>query len=252
MTTFKDNFSKHAEIYLKFRPTYPPELYDFLSGLTSGHNLAWDCGTGNGQSAIKIADHYEQVYASDPSKEQIRNAIPHERIIYKVENAETPGSLEDNSVDLITVAQAVHWFDFGKFCHQVHRVLKTDGIISVWGYGIPTINKELDSIIKDFHDNVVGEFWLPENKLIEKEYSTIPFPFHEIQTPDFFIKKQVSLTDTLGHLRSWSATQKYIDHNKTDPLDLLSRKLQDHWQDGEKQKEMTWKLILKVGKLVSI
>jgi hypothetical protein len=131
------------------------------------------------------------------------------------------------------------------------RVLKTNGIIAVWAYGIPTIDKELDNIIKDFHDNIVGEFWLPENKLIEKEYSTIPFPFDEIKTPDFFIKKQVTLTETLGHFRSWSATQKYIDKYNENPIDILSQKLQDHWQDIEKQKEMTWKLILKVGKIVS-
>jgi ubiquinone/menaquinone biosynthesis C-methylase UbiE len=249
--TFKDNFSKQAEVYVKFRPTYPQELFEFLSSLNSEHKLAWDCGTGNGQSAVNLADYYENVYATDPSEEQIKNAITHERIVYKIENAESPSSIENNSVDLITVAQAVHWFDFDKFYTQVKRVLKTDGIIAVWAYGIPTINEELDNIIRDFHDNIIGEFWLSENKLIDKEYSTIPFPFNDIKTPEFLIKKQVTLTETLGYLRSWSATQKYIDKYKENPIDILSKKLQDYWQDIEKQKEMTWKLILKVGKIVS-
>jgi ubiquinone/menaquinone biosynthesis C-methylase UbiE len=248
MNTFKDNFSKQAEVYSKFRPTYPKELFEFLKSLTTEHKLAWDCGTGNGQSAVKLTEYYEKIYATDPSQEQIKNAILHDKIEYKVENAETPSSIKDNSVDLITVAQAVHWFDFDKFYAQVKRVLKANGIIAVWAYGIPTISKELDKIIKNFHDNIVGEFWLAENKLIDKEYSTIPFPFKEIKTPEFFIKKQVTLSETLGYLRSWSATQKYIDKYKENPLELLSQKLQEHWQNTETEKEMAWKLILKVGK----
>lgn len=249
MSTFKDNFSKQAEVYVKFRPTYPKELFEFLHGLTAEHQLAWDCGTGNGQSAIKLTNYYEKVYATDPSQEQIKNAIPHDRIVYEVENAESPSALVDNSVDLITVAQAVHWFDFEKFYGQVKRVSKKNGIISVWAYGIPTINEELDSIIKDFHDNIVGEFWLPENKLIEKEYSTIPFPFDKVKTPDFFIQKQVTLSETVGHLRTWSATQKYIDKYNENPLERLSQKLKEHWNDIETEKKITWKLILKVGKI---
>lgn len=250
MNTFKDNFSKQAEVYVKFRPTYPTELFEFLANLTLEHKLAWDCGTGNGQSAMKLANYYEKVYATDPSQEQIKNAIPHDRIVYKVENAENPSSIENNSVDIITVAQAVHWFDFDKFYTEVKRVLKPNGIIAVWAYGVPTISKELDIIIKDFHDNIVGEFWLSENKLIDKEYSTIPFPFTEIKTPEFFIKKQVTLSETLGHLRSWSATQKYIDKYNENPMENLSQKLQQHWGGIETYKEMTWKLILKVGKIV--
>lgn len=185
MHTFKDNFSKHAEVYVKYRPLYPWELFEYLSSLTKEHDVAWDCGTGNGQAALNLAGYYGKVYATDPSREQIHNAIPHERIVYKAESAENPVSIEDHSVDLITVAQALHWFDFDKFYAQVRRVLKTQGIIAVWMYGIPSINSALDVIINNFHDNVVGEFWQYENKLIDQEYSTIPFPFKKIETPEF-------------------------------------------------------------------
>ena len=171
--------------------------------------------------------------------------------IYLGDSKEQLKLLPDNSVDLITVAQAIHWFDFDKFYTQVKKVLKTNGIIAVWAYGIPTINEELDKIIKNFHDNIVGEFWLPENRLIEKEYLTIPFPFDEIKTPDFFIKRLVTLSETLGHLRSWSATQKYIDKYNENPIEHLSQKLQEHWKDIETKKEITWKLILKLGKIAS-
>lgn len=247
METFKDNFSKQAEIYSKFRPTYPKELFEYLKSLTAGHELAWDCGTGNGQSAVQLAAYYEKIYATDPSQEQIKNAILNEKIIYRVEKAEQP-NLGDNSIDLITVAQAVHWFDFHKFYPEVKRVLKTNGIIAVWAYGIPNINEDINPIIKDFHDNTIGEFWLPENKMIDEEYTTIPFPFEEIETPAFYIKKYLSLTELMGHFRSWSATQKYIDAYQNNPVKQLEHKLSIHW--GETEKEVVWKLILKVGKQI--
>lgn len=248
--SFKDNFSKQAAVYSKFRPTYPRVLFEFLTDLAPGHKLAWDCGTGNGQSAVKLADFFEKVYATDPSAAQIKNAVPDDKVTYRVESAEAPTGLDDNTVDLVTVAQAVHWFDFDTFYTQVKRVLKPEGILAVWAYGIPTITNELDPIIKDFHDNVVGEFWLAENKLIDAGYATIPFPFQEIETPDFFIRKQASLAELLGHLRSWSATQKYIDRYDENPIEPLSQKLQQYWGNSKTEKEITWKLITRIGKVV--
>ncbi|WDO12359.1 class I SAM-dependent methyltransferase [Flavobacterium sp. WW92] len=246
--SFKDNFSKQAAVYSKFRPMYPRELFEFLGSLTTEHRLAWDCGTGNGQSAVQLAGFFERVYATDPSAEQISNAFAHEKITYRVENAEAPSGLDDNSVDLITVAQAVHWFDFDLFYAQVRRVLKPEGILAVWAYGIPAVNSELDAIIRDFHDNIVGEFWLAENRLIDKEYATIPFPFEEIKVPEFFIRKQATLEEALGHFRSWSATQKYIDRYARDPISSLRERLQEYWGDTATEKEITWKLIVRVGK----
>lgn len=251
MEPFKDNFSKHAEVYSKFRPVYPKELFEYLQTLTIGHAFAWDCGTGNGQSAVQLANFYEKVYATDPSEEQIKNAVYHPKINYNVEKAEHP-NLKDNSVDLITVAQAVHWFDFDQFYAQVNRVLKPNGIIAVWAYGIPGVNDQLNPIIKNFHDNVIGEFWLPENRLIEKDYSTIAFPFEIIDTPTtFYIQKDLNLRELLGHFRSWSATQKYMDTYGRNPIEQLEQNITEYWQNKEDKKEVVWKLILKVGRLVN-
>lgn len=242
---FKDHFSRQAEVYAKYRPTYPEELFRFLHGLTEGHTLAWDCGTGNGQSAVGLAAFYERVHATDPSREQLRNAIRHPGVTYHVERAEDP-SLPDGSVDLATAAQAVHWFDFGKFHEQVRRVLKPNGIIAVWAYGIPRISAEVDGIIHDFHDNIVGEFWAAENRMIADRYTTIPFPFKEIEAPPFLIRSQVDPAQVLGLLGSWSATRKYMDKYGTDPVEPLRGKLQACWGAG--LKEMAWDLILRVGR----
>lgn len=247
MNPFKDNFSKQAEIYSKFRPAYPIELFDYLQGLTTEHDLAWDCGTGNGQSAIQLARFYDKVYATDPSEEQIKHAFQNDKVTYKVEKAEQPG-LHTNSADLVTVAQAIHWFDFDLFYPEVKRVLRPGGVIAAWAYSFPVINQDIDPIIQEFHDNIVGKFWLPENKLIDLEYETIPFPFEEIQAPAFYIKSSETLTDLIGYIRSWSATQKYIDHYKDDPVITLEQHLLKYWKEKTLKREASRRLILKIGR----
>lgn len=246
MKQFTDNFSKQSETYQKFRPSYPNQLFAYLSSLTTEHDLAWDCGTGNGQSAAGLARFYEVVYASDPSKAQIENAAQNPKIRYKVEMAEK-SSLEDKSVDILTVAQAIHWFDFDKFYAEAKRVLKQNGVIAVWTYTLPSISSEIDSLIRHFHDNIVGEFWQAENKLVENEYTTIPFPFVEIETPAFTIDKLLLREDLIGLLRSWSATQKYIDKHDQNPIDQIDSELLSLWPDDQ-QRPAKWKLILKVGR----
>lgn len=248
MNTFKDHFSKQASMYVQYRPTYPKELFDYLASLIKSHSQAWDCGTGNGQSAIQLAEYFEKVYATDPSKQQVEQAIQHPKITYNVESAEQTG-LENQSVDLITVAQAVHWFDFDRFYAEVKRILKKDGVIAVWAYGVPSVSPELDPLIRNFHDQVVGEFWQKENKLIDNEYTTIPFPFQIISAPAFQIQKQWTRNELLGHFRTWSATQKFIDKYGKNPIEVLEKDLAVYWENRDEAKDVSWKLILKVGQL---
>lgn len=248
MATFNDNFSKQASIYAQYRPSYPHELYDYLSELTPTHELAWDCGTGNGQSAIHLADFYDSVYASDPSEAQITNAFAHDRVTYKVEKAEE-STLKDQSVDLVAIAQAIHWFDYDKFYAEVKRVLKKGGIIATWAYGIPSINKELDVLIKHFHQKIVGPYWPIETRSIDQEYTTIPFPFREIEPPEFYIRKKFKMEDLLGHLLSWSATQRFIEQVGHNPIDQLRLEVEKIWGNPQLVKDAVWKIYLRVGKI---
>jgi ubiquinone/menaquinone biosynthesis C-methylase UbiE len=249
MMSFKDNFSKQSDIYLKYRPYYPTELYAYLSSLTADHKLAWDCGTGNGQAAIGLAEHYERITATDPSAAQIKNCIPHSKIKYLVEQAEN-SSLESNSADLITIANALHWFDFDTFYKEANRVLKNKGIIAAWAYGVPSVFPEADTLIEHFHYHTLNDYWRPENRLIEKEYTTIPFPFQQITPPDFFYEKKMNLDELIGYLNTWSATQRFIDKNKFNPTDQLQEKLNAIWKDRSEEKTLRWKLILKVGRII--
>jgi ubiquinone/menaquinone biosynthesis C-methylase UbiE len=136
----KDNFSKQSNLYAQFRPGYPKELFQFLMPLVPVKDAAWDCGTGNGQVAVKLSEYINEVYATDLSASQINNAAKRKNIIYSIENAEET-SLPGNKFDLITVAQAIHWFDFKNFYQQVDRTLKREGIIAIMGYDVFRINK---------------------------------------------------------------------------------------------------------------
>ena len=159
----KDNFSSRSAAYAKFRPVYPQQLYNFLLPLVRIKNIAWDCGTGNGQVAQELAKHFEHVYATDLSEKQIANAIAASNIHYNVGAAEKT-EFPDQSFDLITVAQAIHWFDFEKFYAEVKRVIKPEGIIAVTGYGLLAIDDAIDKVVQYFYTNVTGAYWDEEKK----------------------------------------------------------------------------------------
>ncbi|HSY77938.1 MAG TPA: class I SAM-dependent methyltransferase [Bacteroidia bacterium] len=248
MASFSDYFSKQSGIYVKYRPTYPKELFSYLSSLTKEHNLAWDCGTGNGQSAIGLSEFYDSVIATDPSEEQIKNAIANGKVIYRVEKAED-NSLQSNSVDIITIANALHWFNFDAFYKEVRRVLKSNGIIAAWAYALPIISPEIDSIAKQFHDDTLGTCWLPPNRMVEKGYTTIPFPFEQIVIPSFRIEKTMNLQDLIGYFNTWSATQRFIQEKKFNPTEKLEKDIRKVWGNIELEKKLTWNLILKIGKV---
>jgi ubiquinone/menaquinone biosynthesis C-methylase UbiE len=246
MQTFKDNFSRLSEVYVKYRPSAPAELFSYLQTLTSGHQLALDCGTGNGQAAVPLAEYFEKVVATDPSAEQIRLAAPHQRVEYRVERAENP-VLQESSADIVTVSQALHWFDFGVFFAEVKRVLKPGGIFAAWAYPLPEIEPELDKAIRYFHEEVVGPFWQYENRMIDKAYANIPFPFPLIETPEFHIRKEFSFEELIGLLYTWSAVLKYREQHGTDPVEAFRPELETRWGDAEKR-TVTWTLILKIGR----
>jgi len=186
------------------------------------------------------------VIATDPSEKQISNGFAADGIEYRVERCEE-SSLESGSADLLTVATALHWFHFDKFYPEAKRVLKQDGIIAAWGYSWSSINDEIDTIAKHYYENVVGEFWQHENRLLEKKYKTIPFPFKEIHAPSFQCRKKMTLADFIGYLKTWSATQRFINYYKTDPTADLKNELEKVWKDPLKPEMVSWDLTLKVG-----
>jgi SAM-dependent methyltransferase len=246
--SFKDHFSRHAGDYARFRPSYPAALYDFLSKTVPLHELAWDCGTGSGQAALGLAEYFNHVIATDPSAEQIQNAVRHEKLSYAVAPAEQT-VIPSRSVDLISVAQAVHWFEMERFYQEVQRVLKPDGILAIWCYGLSRINPAIDKVVQHYYTNIVGPYWPPERRYIDEKYQTVPFPFVELPTPAFYMKAEWDLNELIGYLHTWSATRRFQEKNEQDPLDIVRRLLVKTWGEPQTRRTVRWPLYLRIGRV---
>ena len=245
--TFKDHFSGHANVYARYRPGYPDALFAYLAAQTAGHDLAWDCGTGSGQAAVGLARHYRRVVATDASARQIEQATPHPHVAYRVAPAET-APLDDASADLVTVAQALHWFDFDRFYAEVRRVLVPGGLVAVWSYGLFTTTPAVDAVLQHYYADVVGPYWPPERRYFDEGYETIPFPFTEQKAPSFALEARWSLQQVEGFLSSWSATQRYRQQHGRDPLDLVRADLAQAWGAPEATRHARWPLHLRLGR----
>lgn len=242
----KDNFSGHATDYARHRPSYPRELITHLVGLAPAHNLAWDCATGNGQVAGMLSEYFAAVVATDISEKQLRQAPQQPNIIYKVEQAEQ-SSLADGSVDLVVVAQAVHWFQFEQFYREVQRVLRPEGIIAVIGYGLIEIKPALDEVIEKLCNGILADFWDPERRYIDEDYRTIPFPFQELHIPEFTSSYSWTLEDLLGYLNTWSAVKHYEQQQGQNPVQLVEQELRERWGPQE-QVDVRFRIISRIGK----
>jgi ubiquinone/menaquinone biosynthesis C-methylase UbiE len=241
----KDYFSDQSKAYATFRPTYPKELYDFIFSHLENKNTAWDCATGNGQVAQFLCQHFDKVYATDLSEQQIKHAYPSENIIYSVQKAEQT-DFPDATFDLITVGQALHWIDTNLFYQEAMRTAKKNALLAVWGYALLSVSEEIDKIFLDFYHNTVGPYWDSARKLVEQEYRTIPFPFTPIETPKFELIVQWSSEQFAGYLSSWSATQKYRKETNADPLPAVMEKISSVWKASE-IKTVSFPLFLKLG-----
>ena len=244
MSKFKDHFSHRSTHYQRYRPNYPDELFSYLKSISQNHNQVWDVGTGNGQAAIKLAEHFDKVLATDASGSQIENAIKHKAILYHISLAENCPA-EENSFDLITVAQAFHWFDFEPFFKEVNRVAKPGCILAIWTYTLATINPQIDQVINHFYDDTIGKYWPRERVHIETLYDDISIPYESIPSPEFNIDLNYSMEDLLQYLGTWSAAKNYKLENKTDPLDLIRPDLERVWQKPGKERKVTWPVHLK-------
>jgi ubiquinone/menaquinone biosynthesis C-methylase UbiE len=242
----KDYFSGHAKVYAAFRPTYPEELYQFIFQHLKQYHTAWDCATGNGQVARYLAGHFDKIYATDISAQQLDQAEKLANVSYSVSKAEQT-SFADNQFDLITVGQALHWFQVNDFYKEVNRTLKPEGLIAVWGYALLTIAPEIDKLFMDFYNNKVGPYWDHARKLVENEYRDISFPFAEIASPRFQIKVSWSLEQFAGYLTSWSATQKFIHQHQYNPVDEFIPVVKQFWSEGE-EKSVSFPVFLKLGR----
>jgi SAM-dependent methyltransferase len=247
-------FSTVAREYADFRPGYPPELFAWLARVAPRRDAAWDCGCGSGQASTALAEHFAVVHATDVAPEQIAAARPHPRVTYSVAAAEHSG-LPAASVDLVTVAQALHWFDVTAFHAEARRVARPGAVLAVWNYPRPRfVDAQLERHFLDFYTDVVGPYWPPERRHIETNYATLP-PFPKEWTlvapphPGFRLTLRWNLEQVLGYVSSWSATARYRKARGGDPVPLLRASLQGAWPGAGALVEIRLPIGLRAAKL---
>ncbi|MFZ6002107.1 MAG: class I SAM-dependent methyltransferase [Bacteroidota bacterium] len=240
----KDRFSQHASQYAAFRPTYPKALYDFVLSHVPKKTTAWDVGCGNGQVTRDLAPRFDNVFATDISEKQIANAPRFPNVTYSTCKAEqTP--FADNTFDLITVGQALHWFPIADFFQEATRVGKRGAVIAVWGYSLLHVDSSFDTHIVSFYKNKVGPYWDAERKLVDEHYQTITFPFREISSPPFEFSFRWTFDEFIGYITTWSSVQKYIKERNENPVDELAANIAPLW--GNDSRTVIFPLFLRIG-----
>ena len=242
------HFGAVAAEYARHRPTYPDALFAWLAGVAPARRHAWDCGTGNGQAAAALAGWFEHVTATDLSEGQLAQATPHPRITYRVAPAEASG-LPDASCDLVTVAQALHWFDLVTFAREARRVLVPHGVVAAWSYGLFTCDPAIDPIVLELYHDVVGAYWQAGREHVDTGYRDLPLPGTPLATPTFAMERHWTLAELTGYLGTWSAVERYRRARGADPLAIVATRLAAAWGDPAAARTLRWPLVLKASRV---
>ncbi|OGT55231.1 MAG: hypothetical protein A3E01_06265 [Gammaproteobacteria bacterium RIFCSPHIGHO2_12_FULL_63_22] len=244
---FQDHFSGHAAAYADARPGYPDDLFAWLAAQSHGHQLAWDAGCGNGQASVALAGYFDSVVASDPSEAQIASAMANERVRYFVAAAEESG-LPGCCADLITVAQAYHWFDTARFCAESRRVLKPGGLIAVWSYAQSEVSPDVDRVFNELHDVRLAQDWPSGRDHVVNRYRDLPFDVDRIATPAFEMRSEWNLHQYLAYLRSWSASQRHLARTGRDAVQEISDEMREAWGEPGLARIVRWPLLVLAGR----
>jgi SAM-dependent methyltransferase len=247
-TNFRDLFSQQASTYAAARPSYPDALYEYIESFVPRRRLAWDYATGNGQAARDLARRFERVIATDASAEQIAHALQVPNVEYRVAPAEASG-LASRSIDLVTVAQALHWLDHDRFYAEVRRVTVPGGVIAAWYYGSPHAGDDVEASLREFENETVGPYWNAARKWVDEGYRTIPFPFEEATPPTFELRVRWSLSQLGEYISSWSAVAKFRRERGVDPVAPLMERLGKHWGPSDRTRDVVWPLGIRIGRV---
>jgi SAM-dependent methyltransferase len=247
MGAFQDHFASAAEAYRANRPRYPSALFDFLAEAAPRRGTAWDCATGSGQAAEELGQRFARVVATDASLGQLARAPRGSRVRFAAATAEA-APVADGCVDLVTVAQALHWFQLEPFYAEVRRVLRPGGLLAVWTYNLLSVTPAVDREVRHVHDEVVGPYWPDPRQYVNTSYATLPFPFERLAVPELAMEARWSVDRLLGYIASWSAVHHYRKACGADPVAELEPRLRRAWGEAE-EREARWPLTVLATRL---
>lgn len=247
MSRFKDHFSSQADAYARHRPGYPAALFDWLAGAAPRRRLAWDVATGNGQAAQGLAERFRRVVATDASVQQLLAADRHPGVHFRLERAET-SSLPAAAVDLVTVGQALHWFDLGRFNDEVVRVAAPDALLAVWSYRLMRVAPTIDGVLERWMFEILAPCWPPERLHVETRYRDLDLPIEPLDTPDLRMRRTWSARQALDYIGTWSATRRFRQRHGDGALAGVEAELIAAWGPGRRPVE--WPLDLRAGRVV--
>ncbi len=240
-------FEQDAADYAQYRPEYPDALFIFLTSAAPTTLLAWDVGTGTGQAARGLAPYFQHVIATDSSTDQVNAAPPAPGVEYRVASAEDSG-LDDRSVALVTVAQALHWFDLPRFYAECRRVLIPGGVVCAFCYGLLQVEPAIDDVIGEFYGAEIGPYWPPERRHVENGYRDLEFPFEPIEMPEFTVIADWDFNELMGYLGTWSACRHYREAHGIDPRTRIEAPLARAWGDPTRRRGIRWPLHFRCGR----
>ena len=242
------DFSEFAEEYAASRPAYPSVLFEWLAGSVTRHDEAWDVAAGNGQAALGLATHFTRVIATDLSASQIENATRHPRIEYRVAPAEQSG-LTPDSIDLVAVAAAIHWFDLPRFYAEVRRVMRDGGVLAAWTYHVAHVAPPLDTILWPFYRDVVGSYFAPGARLVDSRYEDLVLPGEPLQPPSFTLSVRWTADQVLRFVRTWSGVHSYQAVTGKDPVLEMEGAVQKALGGGDRPAVLQWPLYIRAARL---
>jgi SAM-dependent methyltransferase len=245
---FKDHFSGHADLYAQAGARYPDALFAWIAEEASAHRCAWDAGCGNGQASVALARHFERVFATDPSGQQLGNAAEHPHVEYRNEAAEHT-SIAEHSIDAITVAQALHWFDLPAFVAEVRRVAKPGALFAAWCYANCSVTPAVDAVIAHLYDDVLGAYWPPERRWVDQGYASLELPFPAVAAPAFEMRVDWNARQLLAYLASWSAAQRHLQATGNDAVASIADEVMAAWHDPQHVRAVRWTLAIRAGRV---
>lgn len=252
---FQDHFSAVAGAYAGARPEYPDELFDLIAAHVPHTAQVWEPGCGSGQATRGLAARFARVHATDPSAAQLarhwaqrsgtavaRQGPAMAAVTLAVEPGERT-TLPDATVQLVAVAQALHWFDCAAFFAECGRVLTPGGVLAAWTYADFLAPEGLVEAVADFRARIDAH-WPPERALVDAGYAGFAWPFPALPAPALWLEAEWTLPHFLKYLASMSAVARCRAATGDDPVARHAAALAAAWGDADDVRVVRWPLFL--------